>query len=64
MQKKHLSEHLHDSRLIIRLIDEAFKITINIAKEEDLVKIHHVSLKGIKFKVITSMNKLTNEQQL
>ena len=35
-----------------------------IAKEEDLVKIHHVSLDGTKIKAKTSMNKLTNEQQL
>ncbi|WP_407374646.1 IS1182 family transposase [Methanobrevibacter sp.] len=46
------------------LIDEAFKMTIKIATEEDLVKIHHVSLDGTKIKAKTSMNKLTNEQQL
>ena len=46
------------------LIDEAFKITIKIATEADLVKIHHVSLDGTKVKAKTSMNKLTNEQQL
>lgn len=47
------------------LIDEEFKMTIKIAtEEEDLVKIHHVSLDGTKIKVKTSMNKLTNEQQL
>ena len=46
------------------LIDESFKTTIKIAKEEDLVKIHHVSLDGTKIKAKTSMNKLTNEQQL
>ena len=41
------------------LIDESFKTTIKIAKEEDLVKIHHVSLDGTKIKAKTSMNKLT-----
>lgn len=46
------------------MIDESFKTTIKIAKEEDLVKIHHVSLDGTKIKAKTSMNKLTNEQQL
>ena len=46
------------------LIDESFKTTIKIAKEEALVKIHHVSLDGTKIKAKTSMNKLTNEQQL
>jgi len=43
------------------LIDEAFKMTIIIATEEDLVKIHHVSLDGTKIKAKKSMNKLTNE---
>ena len=46
------------------LIDEAFKMTIKIATEEDLVKIHHVSVDGTKIKAKTSINKLTNEQQL
>ena len=46
------------------MIDESFKTTIKIAKEEALVKIHHVSLDGTKIKAKTSMNKLTNEQQL
>ncbi|WP_400197259.1 transposase [Methanobrevibacter smithii] len=44
------------------LIDESFKTTIKIAKEEDLVKIHHVSLDGTKIKAKTSMNKLTKQQ--
>ena len=46
------------------LIDEAFKMTIKIATEEELVKIHHVSVDGTKIKAKTSINKLTNEQQL
>ena len=46
------------------LIDEAFKTTLKIAKEEDLIKIHHFSLDGTKFKAKTSKNNLTNEQQL
>ena len=44
------------------LIDDAFKTTIKIATEEDLVKIHHVSLDGTKIKAKTSMNKLNEEQ--
>ena len=32
------------------LIDEAFKATLKIAKEEDLIKIHHLSLDGTKIK--------------
>ena len=46
------------------LIEEAFKTTIKIAKETDLIKIHHISLDGTKIKAKTSINKLTNEQQL
>ena len=46
------------------LIDEAFKTTLKIAKEEDLIKIHHASLDGTKVKVKTSKNNITNEQQL
>ena len=32
------------------LINDTFKTTIQIATEDDLVKIHHVSLNGIKIK--------------
>ena len=46
------------------LIDEAFKTTLKIAKEEDLIKIHHLSLDGTKIKAKTSMKNITNEQQL
>ena len=46
------------------LIDEAFKTTIKIAKENDLIKIHHVSLDGTKIKAKTSINKLTDENQI
>ena len=46
------------------LIDEAFKTTIKIAKEKDLIKIHHVSLDGTKIKAKTSMNKLTSKEQI
>lgn len=46
------------------LIDDAFKTTIKIAKEEDLIKIHHISIDGTKVKAKTSMNKLTNKEQL
>jgi len=46
------------------LIEVAFKTTIKIAKEADLIKIHHISLDGTKIKAKTSINKLTNEQQL
>ena len=34
----------------VDLIDKAFKTTIKIAKENDLIKIHHVSLDGTKIK--------------
>ena len=43
---------------------KTFKTTIKIAKEADLIKIHHVSLDGTKIKAKTSINKLTNEEQL
>ena len=46
------------------LIDEAFKTTLKIAKEEDLIKIHHLSFDGTKIKAKTSMKNITNEQQL
>ena len=46
------------------LIDKAFKTTIKIAKENDLIKIHHVSIDGTKIKAKTSINKLTNENQI
>ncbi|MDO5855428.1 MAG: transposase [Methanobrevibacter smithii] len=46
------------------LIDEAFKTNIKIAKENDLIKIHHLSLDGTKIKVKTSINKLTDENQI
>ena len=46
------------------LIDEAFKTTIKIAKENDLIKIHHLSLDGTKIKAKTSINKLTDENQI
>ena len=46
------------------LIDEAFKTTIKIAKDNDLIKIHHLSLDGTKIKAKTSINKLTDENQI
>ena len=46
------------------LIDETFKTTIKIAKENDLIKIHHLSLDGTKIKAKTSINKLTDENQI
>ena len=46
------------------LIDDGFKTTLKIVKEEDLIKIHHFSLDGTKVKVKQSKNNLTNEQQL
>ena len=39
------------------LIDEAFKTTIKIAKDNDLIKIHHLSLDGTKIK---AKHQLTN----
>ena len=46
------------------LIDEAFKTIIKIAKDNDLIKIHHLSLDGTKIKAKTSFNKLTDENQI
>ena len=46
------------------LIDEAFKTTIKIAKDNDLIKIHHLSMDGTKIKAKTSINKLTDENQI
>lgn len=46
------------------LIDEAFKTTIKIAKDNELIKIHHLSLDGTKIKTKTSINKLTDEKQI
>ena len=40
------------------LIDEAFKTTIKIAKDNDLIKIHHLSLDGTKIKAKTSINNI------
>ena len=48
----------------VDLIDEAFKTTIKIAKDNDLIKFHHLSLDGIKIKVKTSIYKLTDEKQI
>lgn len=46
------------------LIDETFKIIIKIAKEENLIKIHHLSIDGTKIKSKASINKLTDENQI
>ena len=46
------------------LIDEAFKTTIKIAKDNDLIIIHHLSLDGTKIKAKTSIYKLTDENQI
>ena len=43
---------------------ESFKTTIKIAKENDLIKIHYLSLDGTKIKVKTSINKLTDENPI
>lgn len=45
-------------------VPEAFKTTIKIAKDNDLIKIHHLSLDGTKIKAKTSLNKLTDENQI
>ena len=46
------------------LIDEAFKTTIKITKDNNLIKIHHLSLEETKIKAKTSINKLTDEKQI
>ena len=38
--------------------------TIKIVKGNDLIKIHHLSLDGTKIKSKTSINKLTDENQI
>ena len=40
------------------LIDEAFKTTIKIAKDNDLIKIHNLSLDGTKIKAKTPINNI------
>nr|WP_302578573.1 transposase [Methanobrevibacter arboriphilus] len=45
------------------LINEAFKKTILIAKEKDLVKINHIAIDGTKIKAKASHNNITNEKQ-
>lgn len=43
------------------LIDEAFKTFIKFAKDNYLIKIHHLGLDRTKIKVKTSINKQTDE---
>ncbi|WP_407412899.1 hypothetical protein [Methanobrevibacter sp.] len=42
------------------LVPNTFKTTIKIVKDNDLIKIHHLSLDGRKIKAKTSINKLTS----
>ena len=62
-------KHLYKTIAIFKveysvLIDEAFKTTIKIAKDNDLIKIHHLSLDGTKIKAKISINKLTDGNQI
>jgi len=62
--KNHIQEIARFKVEYSDLIDEAFKTTIKIAKDNDLIKIHHLSLDGTKIKAKTSINKLTDENQI
>ena len=46
------------------LINDAFKMTISVAKERDLVKLNHIAIDGTKIKAKASINNLTDEKQL
>lgn len=46
------------------LIDEAFKKSILVAKEQGLVKINHIAIDGTKIKAKASINNITDEKQL
>ena len=46
------------------LIDQAFKRSVEIAKEEDLIKLHKIGFDGTKIKAKSSLNNITNKEQL
>ena len=46
------------------LIDDAFKTTVLMAKELDLVKLKHIAIDGTKIKAKASINNLTNQEQI
>jgi hypothetical protein len=46
------------------LINEAFKKSILIAKEQGLMKINHIAIDGTKIKAKASINNITDEKQL
>lgn len=46
------------------LIDDAFKTTILMAKEPDLVKLKHIAINGTKIKAKAFINNLTNQKQI
>ena len=46
------------------LINDAFKMTISVAKERDLVKLNHIAIDGTKIEAKASINNLTDEKQL
>lgn len=46
------------------LIDDAFKTTVLMAKELNLIKLKHISIDGTKIKAKASINNLTNQEQV
>ena len=46
------------------LIDDAFKTTVLMAKELDLIKLKHIAIDGTKIKAKASINNLTNQEQV
>lgn len=46
------------------LIDQAFKKSVEIAKEEGLIKLHQIGFDGTKIKAKSSLNNITNKKQL
>lgn len=46
------------------LINAAFEISLKIAKDNDLIKIHCISIDGTKIKAKSSINNITNKEQL
>lgn len=46
------------------LIDQTFERCIEIAKEENLIKLHKIAVDGTKIKAKSSLNNITNKEQL
>ncbi len=48
----------------VDIIDDAFKATVSMAKELDLIKLKHIAIDGTKIKTKVSINNLTNQEQV